>query len=88
MNRGWTKVARGKHEMSDKTKFESIKVLNNALMERLGEVTGQLIRANEELESYRARDKSETLEPNLDALEPNIDLPPILEPTSDDAQKE
>jgi hypothetical protein len=72
--------------MSDKTKFESIKVLNNALMERLGEVTAQLIRANEELESYRARDKGEILEPNLDAVKPNLDLPPTLEPTID-AQK-
>jgi chromosome segregation ATPase len=28
--------------MSDKTKYESIKVLNTALMERLGKVTGEL----------------------------------------------
>jgi hypothetical protein len=32
----------GGGELSDKTKYESIKVLNQALLERLGEVTGLL----------------------------------------------
>jgi hypothetical protein len=64
MNRGWSKVARGKHEMSDRTKFESIKVLNNALMERLGEVTGQLIRCQEELSALKGKYEGEI--PNVE----------------------
>jgi hypothetical protein len=55
--------------MSDRTKFESIKMLNTALMERLGEVTGNLIRCQEELSALRAKyegvadDKTDTEAP-------------------------
>jgi hypothetical protein len=47
MNRGWTKIARGELDIPDRTKFESIKVLNTALMERLGEANARLIKAEE-----------------------------------------
>jgi chromosome segregation ATPase len=40
--------------LSDKTRYESIKVLNQALMERLGEVTGELKKAKEEVEALSA----------------------------------
>jgi hypothetical protein len=63
MNRGWSNVARGKHEMSDRTKFESIKMLNTALMERLGEVTGTLIKTREELAMLREKYEPNSIEP-------------------------
>jgi hypothetical protein len=40
----------GEALLSDKTRYESIKILNQALMERLGEVSGELKKAKEELE--------------------------------------
>jgi hypothetical protein len=63
MNRGWSKIARGEAEMSDKTKFESIKVLNTALMERLGEVTAELIKAKAEIARLTEEIPEETKEP-------------------------
>jgi chromosome segregation ATPase len=39
----------GKQELSDKTRYESIKILNQTLMERLGEVTGELNNTKAEL---------------------------------------
>jgi hypothetical protein len=82
MNRGWSKVARGKHEMSDRTKFESIRVLNTALMERLGEVTGQLIRCQEELSALKSKYEGE--------IAVITDSPPveeIVEAVADNDQK-
>jgi hypothetical protein len=41
MNRTWS-LGGNRKELSDKAKYESIKILNQALMERLGGVTGRL----------------------------------------------
>jgi hypothetical protein len=80
MNRGWSRVARGKHELSDRTKFQSIQMLNTALMERLGEVTGQLIRAQEEIQALKRGDDAE-LHDAENYIAPNLmpDAPTNLE---------
>jgi hypothetical protein len=82
MNRGWSKVARGKHEMTDRTKFESIRLLNTALMERLGEVTGQLMNADQEILRLR---KLYGTEVPQDPYEPETEERPSEPATVDEA---
>jgi hypothetical protein len=43
--------------MTDKTKYESIRILNTALMERLGEVSGELKKAQEAIETLSAENE-------------------------------
>jgi hypothetical protein len=47
----------GRKELTDKTKYESIRILNAALMERLGEVSGELKKAQQAIETLTAENE-------------------------------